>query len=47
MFLDPIQKRAPAKSVQLKAVYLEALLYRDYLREDVITKKYSSPHVGF
>ena len=27
MFLDPIQKRAPARSVQLKAVYLEALLY--------------------
>ena len=27
IFLDPIQKRAPAKSVQLEAVYLEALLY--------------------
>ena len=27
IFLDPIQKRAPARSVQLKAVYLEALLY--------------------
>ena len=26
--LDPIQKRAPARSVQLKAVYLEAFLYR-------------------
>ena len=25
-FLDPIQKRAPARSVQLEAVYLEALL---------------------
>ena len=28
-FLDPIQKRAPARSVQLEAVYLEALLYCD------------------
>ena len=28
-FLDPIQKRAPARSVQLEAVYLEALLYHD------------------
>ena len=27
IFLDPIQKRAPARSVQLEAVYLEALLY--------------------
>ena len=26
-FLDPIQKCAPARSVQLEAVYLEALLY--------------------
>ena len=26
-FLDPIQKRAPARSVQLAAVYLKALLY--------------------
>ena len=26
VFLDPIQKRAPARSVQLEAVYLEALL---------------------
>ena len=26
IFLDPIQKRAPARSVLLKAVYLEALL---------------------
>jgi hypothetical protein len=26
IFLDPIQKRAPARSVQLEAVYLEALL---------------------
>jgi hypothetical protein len=26
-FLDPIQKRALSKSVQLEAVYLEALLY--------------------
>ena len=26
MFLDPIHKRAPARSVQLEAVYLEALL---------------------
>ena len=25
--MDPIQKRAPARSVQLEAVYLEALLY--------------------
>ena len=29
IFLDPIQKRAPARSVQLEAVYLEALLYLD------------------
>ena len=27
IFLDPIQKRAPARSVQLEVVYLEALLY--------------------
>ena len=27
IFLDPIQNRAPARSVQLEAVYLEALLY--------------------
>ena len=27
IFLDLIQKRAPARSVQLEAVYLEALLY--------------------
>ena len=27
IFLDPIQKRALARSVQLEAVYLEALLY--------------------
>ena len=26
-FLDPIQKRALSRSVQLEAVYLEALLY--------------------
>ena len=30
--LDPIQKRAPARSVQLEAVYLEALLY---LKNDI------------
>ena len=30
IFLDPIQKRAPARSVQLEAVYLEALLYSRY-----------------
>ena len=30
MFLDPIQKRAPARSMQLEAVYLEALLYTNY-----------------
>ena len=29
IFLDPIQKRALARSVQLEAVYLEALLYLD------------------
>ena len=28
-FLDPIQKRAVSRSVQLEAVYLEALLYSD------------------
>ena len=27
IFLDPIQKRAPARSVQLEAVLLKALLY--------------------
>ena len=27
-FLDPIQKRALSRSVQLEAVYLEALLYQ-------------------
>ena len=27
-FLDPIQKRARSRSVQLEAVYLEALLYQ-------------------
>ena len=27
VFLDPIQKRALSRSVQLEAVYLEALLY--------------------
>ena len=27
IFLDPIQKRASSRSVQLEAVYLEALLY--------------------
>ena len=32
--LDPIQKRAPARSVQLEAVYLEALRYFiEYLPE--------------
>jgi hypothetical protein len=30
-FLDPIQKRALSRSVQLEAVYLEALLYLDQL----------------
>ena len=29
IFLDPIQKRAVSRSVQLEAVYLEALLYVD------------------
>ena len=35
IFLDPIQKRAPARSVQLEAVYLEALLYfvMEHLKE--------------
>ena len=27
MYLDPIQNGAPARSVQLEAVYLKALLY--------------------
>ena len=27
MFLDPIKNRVPVKSVYVKAVYLEALLY--------------------
>ena len=31
-FLDPIQKRALSRSVQLEAVYLEALLYSKDLR---------------
>ena len=30
-FLDPIQKRALSRSVQLEAVYLEALLYPDFI----------------
>ena len=29
IFWDPIQKRAPARSVQVETVYLEALLYMD------------------
>ena len=33
-FLDPIQNRALSRSVQLKAVYLEALLYSQKLGED-------------
>ena len=33
IFLDPIQKRAPARSVQLEAVYLEALLYFKILKD--------------
>ena len=31
--LDPIQKRAPARSMQLEAVYLEALLYTQSMRD--------------
>ena len=34
IFLDPIQTRAPARSVQLEAVYLETLLYIDYQKEN-------------
>ena len=30
-FLDPIQKRALSRSVQLEAVYLEALLYTVFI----------------
>ena len=30
VFLDPIQNRALSRSVQLEAVYLEALLYIDF-----------------
>ena len=40
IFLDPIQKRAPARSVQLEAVYLEALLAAAvclYLRLTVVS----------
>ena len=40
-FLDPIQKRAPARSVQLEAVYLEALLY---IRLDVNMKIWLEIH---
>ena len=32
-FLDPIQKRAFSRSVQLEAVYLEALLYSIFPQE--------------
>ena len=30
---DPIQKRTPARSVQLEVLYLEALLYSDIFQE--------------
>ena len=40
MFLDPIQKRALSRSVQLEAVRLEALLYLDSGR--LICLKYIS-----
>ena len=36
MFLDPIQKRALSRSVQLEAVYLEALLCTHFLMEQVL-----------
>ena len=42
IFLDPIQKRAPARSVQLEAVYLEALQYvpiSDFVTEIEKTSK--------
>ena len=32
VFLDPIQNRALSRSVQLEAVYLEALLYSEILK---------------
>ena len=38
IFLDPIQKRAPARSVQLEAVYLEALLQ---IRKTLVKPEYS------
>ena len=34
-FLDPIQNRALSRSVQLKAVYLEALLYLETKMKEV------------
>ena len=42
-FLDPIQKRAPAWSMQLEAVYLEALLYHfsTKKKENVIKQVFS------
>ena len=33
-FLDPIQNRALSRSVQLEAVYLEALLYTQDLKKE-------------
>ena len=36
MFLDPIHKHASSRSVHLEAVYLEALLYRQKIPQNVI-----------
>ena len=44
IFLDPIQKRAPARSVQLEAVYLEALQYaRKTFTNYVLVQIFKSP----
>ena len=42
IFLDPIQKRAPARSVQLEAVYLEALLYPKNVHYKALLYLYTS-----
>ena len=41
-FLDPIQKRALSRSVQLEAVYLEALLYDNLPSSVIHTKSHST-----
>ena len=41
-FLDPIQKHALSRSVQLEAVYLEALLYWLRVLEELRTRENAS-----